>query len=143
MDVPAVKTGTVSAALLALLVKTGIPLPEHVGVQLAKIGMELLVSHVLAEDNGTPFQDNVHALTATGMDSHAFNASPVKDGTHQLYHAPVLKTLSGTVSTAEHAQAQPDSGTSNLMIVSAEREIGTVLNVSFALPTPTGMEELA
>ncbi len=141
MDVPAVKTGTVSAALLALLAKTGILLPEHVDVQLAKIGMDLLVSHVLAEENGTQFQDNVHALTATGMDSHVFNAPPVKDGTHQLYHAPVLTTLSGTASTAEHAQVQPDSGTSNLMIVSAEPEIGTVLNVSFALPTPTGMEE--
>jgi hypothetical protein len=143
VDVPAVKTGTVSAALLALLVKTGIPLPEHVGVQLAKIGMELLVSHVLAEDNGTPFQDNVHALTATGMDSHAFNAPLAKDGTHQVFHAHALTTPSGMASIVEYVQVQADSGIISLTIVSAELETGTVLNVSFALPTPIGMEELA
>ena len=105
--------------------------------------MELLVSHVLAEDNGTPFQDNVHALTATGMDSHAFNAQPDKPGTHQAFHAHVHKALSGTASTAEHVQGQPDSGTSNLTIVSAEQETGTAHNVLSAQPTATGTEEPA
>ncbi len=143
MDAQAVKTGTVSAALFALLAKTGTPQPELVDVKLVKIGMELLASHVSEEDNGMQFQDNVHALTATGMDSHAFNAPLAKDGTHQVFHAHALTTPSGMASIVEYVQVQADSGIISLTIVSAELETGTVLNVSFALPTPIGMEELA
>jgi hypothetical protein len=46
-------------------------------------------------------------------------------------------------SIVEYVQVQADSGIISLTIVSAELETGTVLNVSFALPTPIGMEELA
>ena len=77
----------------------------------------------------------------TGMASHAFSALPDKPGTPPAIHALAPKTLSGTVLNAEHAQAQADSGTSNLTIVFAELETGTDHNVLSAQPTRTGTEE--
>jgi hypothetical protein len=90
-----------------------------------------------------PSQDNASAPMATGMDSHAFSVLLDRDGTPHLSHAHVLKIASGTVSTAEHAQVQTDSGISNLMTVFVESETGMAPNVSFALATPTGMAKFA
>ena len=137
------KTGTVSAVSSAPLDKTGTLPPDHVDAQSVKTGTVKSVLHASVEDNGTLSQENAHAPTETGTVSHAFNVLLGKDGIHHLSHAHALKIPFGTVSIAELAQAQAGSGISNSTIVSAEQETGTVPNVLFALPTPTGMEELA
>lgn len=137
------KTGMDFHVSLAQLDKTGMLPRDHVDAQLDKTGMEKHVFHVLVEDNGMLSQDNVYALLETGMASPAFNVLLDKLGTHQVFHAHAHQVLFGTASTAECAQGPADFGISNLMIVSAEQETGTELNVSFVQSTATGMEELA
>ncbi len=133
-------------ALLALpahLGKTGMLLPDHADAHLDKTGMEPSVSDASVEDNGTQFQENVPVLQETGMDSHAFNVPLDKLGMQQASHAHAQAVLSGTVSTAERAQAQPDTGIINSTIVFAEQETGTAHNALSAQPIPTGTERPA
>ena len=143
VDAQVDKTGTASHVSLAQLGKTGTLPPDHADVQSAKTGMETPASHASEEDNGTLSQDNALVLLETGTASRAFNVPPDKPGIHPAFHAPAHQALSGMALTAELAQAQADSGIINLMIVSAEPETGTELNVSFVQPTATGMEEPA
>jgi hypothetical protein len=110
----------VSLALPVPLDKTGILPPDHVDVQSDNPGMEPHVSPASVEDNGMPSQENASAPMGTGMDSHAFSVLLDRDGTPELSHAHALKTASGMVLTAGHAQVKTDSGISNLMTVFAE-----------------------
>ena len=129
--------------LLAQSAKTGTLLPDLADVQQDKTGTELLAFHASVEDNGTSSLDYVLAHSEIGTDSHASNALSDKPGIQQAFHAPAQATLSGMVLIAELAQAQADSGISNLMIVFAELETGTDHNVLSALSILTGTEEPA
>jgi hypothetical protein len=140
---PVDKTGMDFHASPVQLDKTGTLLPEHVDAQPVKTGMEVHAFHASVEGNGTLFQDNVLVPLEAGTDSLAFNAQLDKPGTHQAFHVHAHQAVSGTALTAEFAQVQTDSGTSNLTIVSAEQETGMAHNALSAQPTATGTEELA
>ena len=135
------KTGTVFSVLSAHPDKTGTLPLEHADAQSDKTGVELLVFHASVEDNGTLSQETVLVQLEAGMDSHASNVLLDKPGTQQAFHAHAHQVLSGTASTAKHAQVQADTGIINLTIVSAEQETGTEHNVLSAQPTATGMEK--
>ena len=137
------KTGTDFHASHALKVKTGTLPPDHADAQSDQTGTEPPVSAVMEEDNGTLSQDHVNAHQATGTDSHASFAPPVKPGIQTVFHVHAQPALTGTVLNAEPAQARTDTGTINSMTVSAEPETGTEPAASFVPPTPTGTEELA
>lgn len=143
MDAQPVKTGTAFNVSLAQSAKTGMLLPDLVDAHQDKTGTELLAFHVSAEDNGTSLADNVLARSEIGTDSHVSNALSDKPGIQQAFHAPAQLALSGMVLNAELAQAQADTGISNLMIVFVELETGTDRNVLFAPQIPIGTEKPA
>jgi hypothetical protein len=88
-------------------------LQDHVAAQSDKIGVEVNVFHVMEEDNGMLFQDNVFAHQETGTDFHVFNVLQAKHGILQVFHVPAQPQLSGMVLTVELAQVQADIGIIN------------------------------
>lgn len=137
------KTGTVSLVCHALLDKIGIQPPDHADAQSVQTGMELHVSAVSEEDNGTLKPDNVFAHQETGTVFHVSLAPPDNNGTQLIIHVHVQLILSGMVSTAELVQEITDTGTIKSTIVFAELETGMVPNVLFVQLNQIGMEKPA
>ncbi len=92
-------------------------------------------------DNGAFPQNSASAHPAVGTVSPASLVPLVKHGTPPAIHAPALPPHTGMVSTAEHAPAQPDIGTTKSTIVFAGLEIGTDPPVLSVLLIAIGMEK--
>ena len=111
---------------------------DHVDVPLDQTGTELIVFHVLEEDNGIQLQDNVFVPVETGMDFHVSHVPLDKHGTLILFlvHVPLDQT--GMDLNVKLVQ-EIDFGVTLSMTVFVKEETGMELNVFNVHKTLIGM----